>query len=678
MNLTSYTQRKRKKSIFRKTMAIFVLVVLVPTAMLGMKNYRVFSEQVQVMEEAGVLSGELAQKQLYERKVQILTYEGYGIVVTLILGYFLANSIVQPIRTLQKGARRIGKGNLDFRVETDTEDELEELAATINQMAGSLQVRQEELSQRNRDMSLLYEVAHGMSECRELDDALELAIDQAMGVIKSGASAGCILLKNKDGEFDALACRTAASDVCNEAATRTFIRAAGEANRAGTASIFDSLKDAGSGDAAPFESCVCIPLKIEGEFKGTICIAGDKANFTEPAMELLAAIGSEVAIAIENSRLFSKMEKQKRELAMATIEIANLINRAEKNKSFGVRYRNPNLLNCWEANGCDVKACPAHGSDNPRCWQITGTLCDGEAQGAFAEKINKCEKCSVYQNACSDRITTVGETFNNMMAVLEGKVKEQEQLQLQLHNSSKLAAIGELAAGVAHEINNPLTGILANTMLLKQKPAGSDEDSKETRRKLEIIEGEALRAREIVRSLLDFARQSEMQTEPVAVAELVEHTLQLLKYEINKSQVAINKRFDEDLAHVVIDANQMKQVFLNIVHNAIQSMPSGGRLHIIAMNKEGNRECQIVEITFTDTGHGIDDESLERVFDPFFTTKVAGEGTGLGLSVSQRIVHDHGGNIRVQSEAGKGSTFTIELPATSPKDSSGGLDRSVA
>ncbi|MEK7818046.1 MAG: HAMP domain-containing protein, partial [Actinomycetota bacterium] len=463
MNLTNHKQLKHKKSIFRKIMVVFVLAVLVPTAMLGLKNYRVFSEQVQQMVEARVLSGKEAQKQLYDRKVQILTYEGYGLAITMVLGYFLASSIVQPIRTLQKGARRIGNGYLDFRVETDTEDELEELAATINQMAASLQVRQEELGQRNWDMSLLYEVAHGMSECRELDDALGLAIDKAMGVIKSGASAGCILLKNKDGAFDALACRTAASDICSDSAIRTFKQAASEANQAGTRSLFIASDNGADGS---FEAFVCIPMKIEGNFKGAVCIAGEKTNFTGPAMELLSAIGSEIAIALENARLFSEMEKQKRELAMATIEIANLINRAEKNKSFGVRYRNPNLRNCWEAKKCEVFTCPAHGSGNSRCWQIAGTLCDEEVQGTFAEKIDKCEKCSVYQAACPDRITTVGETFNNMMAVLEGKVKEQEELQRQLYNSSKLAAIGELAAGVAHEINNPQTGILANTMLL--------------------------------------------------------------------------------------------------------------------------------------------------------------------------------------------------------------------
>ena len=291
---------------------------------------------------------------------------------------------------------------------------------------------------------------------------------------------------------------------------------------------------------------------------------------------------------------------------------------------------------------------------------MAGTHCDCEVQDIFAQKLGRCEHCEVFAAACPDRITQLGETFNNMMAVLERHVEEQEELQHQLYSSSKLAAIGELAAGVAHEINNPLTGILGSALLMKSQPL----DPEDMKNKLAIIESETLQARDIVRNLLDFAHQGgDLNPAPASITKLLEHTLSLVRHQADLGRIEVETDIQDNLPDVAVDANQTKQVFLNIINNAVQSMPGGGRLVITARRSTSIGERRALEVAFTDTGTGMDAESMRRVFDPFFTTKRVGEGTGLGLSISRRIVNNHGGKILVASAPGAGSTFTVVLPA---------------
>ncbi len=666
----------RHTSIFRKTAIIFVVVSLVPVAILALRSHHIFVDHLNAMVKGGLITKEEADNQVRDLETQAIAYCGYGLVIALIFGYFFAGSIVKPIRSLQQGASKIGGGNLDYRVETDTEDELEELAAAINQMAESLQTREAEIERRSAALSILYEVAHTMAESRDQNDLLGNALGKAMQI--TGSAAGCILLQNDDGNLTPVICRSSNGENVNAGAhaegAGIFDRAARAATRSVKPAVLEWPGGGGEGgevnDSEGEEvtgaqeapgAIACVPLKFEGKLQGAICVTGARSDFDQETLDLISAIGSEVAVAIENMRLFEKLEAQNLELAAATAEIANLISLAEAQQSFGTRYQNPNLVPCWEFQSCDKTGCPAYGSrENLRCWQVAGTHCGCEVQGVFAQKLGRCERCEVFKAACPDRITQLGETFNNMMAVLERRVEEQEELQRQLYSSSKLAAIGELAAGVAHEINNPLTGILGSALLMKSR----DLNPEAMRQRLEVIESETLRARDIVRHLLDFAHQGgKLDTEPVSVRELIEHTLFLLRHQTDMSLVAVQISFEENLPPVAVDSNLMKQVFLNIIHNAIQSMPQGGHLAINARGSQSAGECSMLEVCFTDTGSGMDDIAVARAFDPFFTTKPVGKGTGLGLSVSQKIVSEHGGEIRVASEPGVGSTFSVVLPA---------------
>ena len=224
----------------------------------------------------------------------------------------------------------------------------------------------------------------------------------------------------------------------------------------------------------------------------------------------------------------------------------------------------------------------------------------------------------------------------------------------QVSRAEKLASIGRLAAGVAHEINNPLTGVLTFAHLLRQKPHMSEEDQQD----LDLIIHETTRAAEIVRGLLDFARERPTKMEPLDLNDVVRRTVRLIANQKKFEHIVIEEVLQEGLPEVCGDMNPLQQVLLNLALNACTAMPKGGRLTIRTTAGEGR-----VILRVADTGCGIKEELLERIFEPFFTTQPVGKGTGLGLSVTFGIVEQHNGTIEVESQEGKGSTFTISLPA---------------
>jgi len=253
-----------------------------------------------------------------------------------------------------------------------------------------------------------------------------------------------------------------------------------------------------------------------------------------------------------------------------------------------------------------------------------------------------------------------GEMGDLCMAIDEmaHAVEEREQqlriaTSRQIGQSAKLASIGRLAAGIAHEINNPLTGVLTFAHLLRQK-ATMDDQSKED---IDVIVRETTRVREIVQGLLNFARESPPQKQSLDINEVLSQTMTLVRSQKEFHKITVEEKLGTNLPYILGDKNQLQQVFLNLSLNACEAMEKGGSLSITTSYSDGK-----VRIAFHDSGCGIKQEHMERIFDPFFTTKPVGKGTGLGLSVSYGIIEQHGGSIEVESEEGKGSTFTIILP----------------
>ncbi len=249
--------------------------------------------------------------------------------------------------------------------------------------------------------------------------------------------------------------------------------------------------------------------------------------------------------------------------------------------------------------------------------------------------------------------------LESRMAQLETAYRDLEETKNQLVQSEKLAAIGQLAAGVAHELNNPLTGIMGFAQLLLQEEGLSGQQKED----LEGIYKQSQRCRQIIQNLLQFSHRKEPKREPTQMVSLVESTLRLVRYDLVTSGVSVVHEAAEGLPRISADPNQLQQVFLNLLTNARQALEGrkDGRI-VIKSEADGER----VRVTFQDNGCGIPAEHINKVFDPFFTTKPVGKGTGLGLSISYGIVQQHGGTLRVESEPGQGTRFILEFPAMLP------------
>ncbi len=253
-----------------------------------------------------------------------------------------------------------------------------------------------------------------------------------------------------------------------------------------------------------------------------------------------------------------------------------------------------------------------------------------------------------------DEVGELSDAFNLMMDDLED-ARDREKIQRsQLAHTEKMAAVGTLAAGVAHEVNNPLAGVLACIENIRAHP----DDDAMRERYIELIRDGLKRIERTVANLLDFSRPREVRLEPSSLNHSIRHVVELVGYQLRAAQVEVEFDLDPGRALIMADHFQAEQLLLNLVLNAMQAMPGGGTL---SLSTRRRRDKVVVEVT--DTGVGISAENRDRIFDPFFTTREVGEGTGLGLTVSDSILAVHGGSMEVQSTVGEGSTFRLVFDA---------------
>jgi len=298
-----------------------------------------------------------------------------------------------------------------------------------------------------------------------------------------------------------------------------------------------------------------------------------------------------------------------------------------------------------------------------------------------ARKVSKMELDSQVDLDAKDEMGELADAFNEMTVklknsrdeylqltgTLETKVQERTaeiaEVHAQLVRSEKLASLGQLVAGIAHEINNPLSGILMyGTLFLNNKQL-----DQQLREDAAVVVRETERCAEIVKRLLEFSRTSIPDKQPRSITEIMGNTLALFEHQASMNNIEIVRDYQADLPEIAVDPTQIEQVFINMLVNASQAMPDGGTLSI-GIGYDRSQDC--IRTSITDTGYGIAEQDLPKIFDPFFTTKGANEegigGTGLGLSVSYGIIQNHGGRINVRSMVGEGTTFTIDLPVSTP------------
>jgi len=255
----------------------------------------------------------------------------------------------------------------------------------------------------------------------------------------------------------------------------------------------------------------------------------------------------------------------------------------------------------------------------------------------------------------ADVFNQMTENLKSSREQLEWTVDSLKTTQAQLIQSEKLSGIGEFVAGVAHELNNPLTSVIGFSELLKQA-----DGNQEHKRHLDMIYKSALRCQKIVQSLLSFARRHQPEHKLSSLNELVEAAAEILQYQMRTGNIEVSTRLCPDLPRVMVDPHQVQQVFLNLINNARQAIEAhqpSGWVRITTERRGGH-----ARVTFEDNGPGIPEANLSKVFDPFFTTKEVGKGTGLGLSLCYGIITEHGGSISVKSKPGAGAVFVIDLP----------------
>lgn len=288
-----------------------------------------------------------------------------------------------------------------------------------------------------------------------------------------------------------------------------------------------------------------------------------------------------------------------------------------------------------------------------------GVLCIEKEGEPFSAQEQKMLGIFAERAAAAIRDTKINEALQQKIAELEEAYRKLKQAQEQLIRTEKLSAIGELAAGVAHEINNPLATLLGYVQVLARNQALSETET----RYLQIMEQEIERMARIVTGLLNFAHQEEPKKEKQALKPILEETLMITEHQIARyGPIEIQTEVEDNLPEVFVDRNQIQQVLVNLLLNAAQAMEGQGGKLTIQMHKIQEHDRALVAIRVKDTGKGLSEELKQKVFDPFFTTKEPGKGTGLGLSIAYGIVESHGGTIRVDGGENQGACFTVLLP----------------
>lgn len=274
-------------------------------------------------------------------------------------------------------------------------------------------------------------------------------------------------------------------------------------------------------------------------------------------------------------------------------------------------------------------------------------------------------------NSMTDALRQSRAELQDLARTLEQKIEQRthelQRAQAQTMRGEKLASVGLLAAGVAHELNNPLTGVLTFSHLLREKMPDNSADAED----MDLVIRETKRCAAIIKRLLDFAREKQPEKKFADLNQIIADTVRIVEKPAHLRDIGITMRLDPTLPPIWLDADQIKQVVMNMIVNAQHAVEEKGSI-VVGTRRAPARpgadgeSGPMVEISIADTGCGIPEQNLRRIFDPFFTSKEVGKGTGLGLSVSHGIVEAHGGSIEVQSKVGEGTTFSVFLPLTAP------------
>jgi two-component system NtrC family sensor kinase len=445
-------------------------------------------------------------------------------------------------------------------------------------------------------------------------------------------------------------------------------------------------------DAArmPLRSALSVPMFAGNDVIGVLSIASpEPGRFSDADERLLGIIAKQVAVGVQNARLHAVVRAGKQEWEATFDAIGDAI--AVFGRDGRLLRGNAALATCLgrpvtslRGLSCDdVGLC---GGPFPDCsvGRAAGRSCVHDEVTRPGGHIFSVTTCPVLDASDGAAIVQIAKNvtleiqnarrmrhMTDELAATNGRllatVDRLKATQAQLLQAEKLSAIGQLVAGIAHELNNPLTSVIGYAQLLQEELRDTSvgdvtRSTPELIHDLRRIAEESERAATIVRNLLAFARRQSASRAEQDVGDLMNRVLALRAYEFRLNAIELETSFESGLPPVLGDGGQLQQALLNLLLNAEQAM-AGRTVRRIRVGARYVAESGAVELFIADSGHGIPDENLRRIFDPFFTTREVGEGTGLGLSICYGIVRDHGGQISVESRAGQGTTFTVVLPA---------------
>jgi two-component system, NtrC family, sensor kinase len=607
----------------------------------------------------------------------------------LVLTFFFNWIVVNNLRgVLSLFREEVNEKSLpEIFQEDSSADELETLSTAAQTMATHLRQTREELKKhaqnlelkvaertralrhseellkdkvlaRNQELKTLNTIAELTTQARGISDIWPQALQQTLSLVPAGG-AGVYLFNESLDRLD-LKYQQEALDLpghvdCTDTGSKLFSKKESEI-KSFEESICHALMGTMDGFSLPgLGSCLNVPLYCRGKVLGVLSfVRMDYDEISSEQKELLLSVGRQIGIAIDSLKAVQKLIQSKELLQSVFDGITDLV--VLLDKDFRIKMVNKGYLQKYGVKQEDVLSIPCHEAHAGLRRACPG--CDLQNVVQTKKPYSTESRCGTGQTYLIHFYPILNEDGELESIIRYARdITDQKKVEQRIQQTEKLVSMGQLAAGVAHEINNPLGIILCYIELLKKPLADFPQGLND----LQIIEKQALNCKRIVSDLLQFSRGHDSRKEFGSINETIEEVVQILNHQLKKQKINVDVDLDQAMPDVNFDENKIKQVFVNLIMNSCQAMDKNGQITIRSRYLENEN---MVRISFWDNGSGLDQKIKNKIFDPFFSTKKSGESTGLGLSVSYGIVRDHGGDITAQSEQGQWTEFVVSLPVS--------------